>query len=302
MQDSVVTEVLQPPEMAAGYIFNGPAFQALKGGNNRYFVLQKNTKIYARTGFRINGKTAISGFGATFGSIDCLSEVTQGQRAFFLQQVCQKLAKSGISAVTIRHRPQAYGDNWHDIFLNSGFTVAGQEVNQHLAVTAKDFYQRIKYNEQKKLKQALNRGYVFRQLTIRELPEVYALVTATRNRKGYPVSMGFTELEAVFRALPDNYLLFGLYAGHELIAAAVSIRVSAGVLYNFYHADAMAYRSTSPLVMLLSRIYAYCREQGIATLDLGISSANGHLNQGLFTFKQNLGCEPSDKNTYRLQL
>ena len=52
--------------------------------------------------------------------------------------------------------------------------------------------------------------------------------------------------------------------------------------------------------MLVGKIYEYCQQNGIAVLDLGISSENGILNEGLFNFKKNLGSETSNKSTYQL--
>ncbi len=302
MRELVVSVAGECPPIAGGYMFNSPGFQALKGGRGRYFTLQDGGHILARLGFRLVEGAAISGYEATFGSVDCLPGTTEEQKQFFLGQVIQKLGRENLQEVVIRHRPQAYGGNWHKIFTGLGFTVVQQEVNQHLLINGEAFRQQIKYNEQKKLKQAIKAGYVFRQLTLKELAGVYALVADTRNRKGYPVSMQLPDLQEAFVALPNNYHLFGLYADNELIAASVSIRVSSRVLYNFYHADAAAYRSTSPLVMLLAKIYRYCQQHHIEILDLGVSSENGLLNKGLFTFKKNLGCQQSGKNTYRLKL
>ena len=188
----------------------------------------------------------------------------------------------------------------HKIFINAGFRVINTEVNQHLLVLESEFKLLIRKNEKKKLNQCIKQDYTFKLLSIDELADIYQLVTETRVRKGFPVSMAYDGLHQTIMSLPDKYLLFGLFDQAELIAASVSIRISQNILYNFYHADEFAYRSNSPLVMLVQEIYCYCQQNEIKILDLGISSENGVKNEGLFVFKENLGCLSSEKNTYFL--
>ena len=102
--------------------------------------------------------------------------------------------------------------------------------------------------------------------------------------------------------MPEHYLLFGVYDESKLIAASVSVRISRQIMYNFYHADDINYRSSSPVAMLVDGVYKYCQQNNFNILDLGISSVQGLLNQGLFDFKDNLGCETSNKCTYVLNV
>ncbi len=97
--------------------------------------------------------------------------------------------------------------------------------------------------------------------------------------------MTFEKLKEMFEVLPQHYFLFGVYDKDTLIAAAVSIRVTDSILYNFYHGDRMAYRSYSPIVMLLDGIYKFCQVKSFSYLDLGTSSVEGEPNEGLFNFK-----------------
>ena len=297
-----VKELRQLPTIAAGYIFNTPEFQSLKTGVTRYFVLFESEQAIARICFSIDNNSAISGLQATFGSIDGENHIPVKAAKYFLDQVCEQLKSSGIKEIIIKHWPDCYSENnyIHEIFAELGFKVTTSEINQHLVVEEADFKLLIRKNERKKLNQCLNKGYTFRHLSMAQLKDVYQLVTQTRERKGYPVSMAFDLLEKTMSSLPDNYLLFGLFDKEELIAASVSIRISENILYNFYHADEISYRSTSPLVMLVEEIYRYCQQNGIKILDLGVSSEKGIKNEGLFVFKENLGCLTSKKNTYFL--
>jgi hypothetical protein len=302
MNSLQVKEVSQMPKIAGGFVFNSPEFLSLKEGETQYFVLFENKSAIARICFVIDKNQAFSGHQATFGSIDANLPLARETAKYFLEQVIMALEKAGIYEVIIKHWPAVYigDDNMHKIFGETNFKVISSEVNQHLAVQEEEFKVLISKNERKKLNQCLKQGYTFMQLTLDEFTNIYQLVTETRVRKGYPVSMTHENLYKTIKLMPDKYLLFGLFDGDKLIAASVSIRVSHKILYNFYHADDLNFRTTSPLVMLIQQIYQYCQQNGIEILDLGVSSENGLINQGLFNFKKNLGCVSSEKNTYRL--
>ena len=301
MNGLAVKEVEQIPKLEGGHIFNTPTFQALKKGNSRYFVLFKDNQAVARICFFIGNGTAISGYQATFGSIDSERPLGIDALSYFLKQTCQILNYEGFEQIIIKHWPTSHtqDNRMHEIFIKLGFQVLNSEVNQHRLVTEEDFQQKIKTGERGKISQSKNKGYVFKILTIHELSNVYNLIQETLTRRDNSVSMSYEELSRAIEMLPEGYLLFGLYDGEKLIAATVSLRISKEILYNFYHADDFAYRTTSPLVMLIQEIYKFCQHEKIKILDLGISSEQGIINQGLFNFKRNLGCESSEKNTYR---
>jgi len=302
MNSLQVKEVAQVPKIEGGFVFNTPEFQSLKTGETKYFGLFDKQRPIARICFSIDKNQAISGYQASFGSIDTEYPLLEETAKYFLEQACMSLESDGIKEVIVKHWPECYGDSnkLSGIFNEVGFKEIVSDTNQHLVVQ-EEFKLLIRKNERKKLNQSIKQGCTFTSLSVDDLTDVYQLVTETRKRKGYPVSMAYDKLYQTIKILPDKYLLFGLFDQHKLIAASVSILISQDILYNFYHADDLSYRSTSPLVMLVQEIYHYCQHKEIKILDLGVSSENGIINQGLFNFKKNLGCVSSEKNTYRLK-
>ncbi|MEN8247459.1 MAG: hypothetical protein ABFS32_00880 [Bacteroidota bacterium] len=296
-----VVEVNKLPDIKGGHVFNSRDFQSLKEGESKHFVVNDESDTLCRISYGLVDNAALSGYQATFGSFDFT--VDQDLIKLMIKETSRNIFKSGVELIRIKHWPLGYpeGELIHRAFISAGFEIESKEVNQHLVINEEEFIDRIKKNEKKKLKQSHNEKFQFKMLDGSYLLEVYNLVKDTRERKGFPVSMSFNELEKVFNKLPDNYHLFGVFDEDVLIAASVSIRISEKILYNFYHADLLDYRSRSPLVMLNEGIYNYCKTENIKLLDLGISSENGELNEGLFTFKENLGCATSDKNTYVLK-
>jgi hypothetical protein len=296
-----VREVNQPPKIKAGYLFNTAEFQSLKSGEKKYFALFEKEQPIARICFSVENDQAISGYQATFGSVDSEYHLPGRTVKFFLEQVCTALESNGIKDIFIKHWPDCYAlpDSWQAIFDELGFSVVNSEIDQYLVVNEQDYYQVVNKNQHSNLNQAREKGYKFACLNINELPIVYDLIQKTLARKGYPLSMTYDDLYRTISLLPDKYLLFGVFDGKKLIAASISVRISKQILYNFYHADDFIYRSSSPMVMLIKEIYQYCQQNDIRLLDLGISTETGMINQGLFNFKKNLGCSTAKKNTYR---
>ena len=215
-----VAEVNRAPAMAGGYIFNSPEFQSLKTGNLRYFGLFKHDQVLARLCFTIDKDQAVSGHQATFGSFDSESELSAELAKFFLKEVGILLQAGGIKEVIIKHWPECYigADAMQEIFAELGYGLLSSEINQHLVVQEKAFNLVIRKNERKKLNQCLNKGYTFKILSRDDLARVYQLVTKTRLRRGYPVSMAYEQLYKNIESLPDQFLLFGLFdkdTGHH---------------------------------------------------------------------------------------
>lgn len=297
-----VREVSQPPIMNGGYIFNTPEFQSLKSGEKKYFALFEKEQPIARISFTVNNHQAISGYQATFGSVDNEHPLPNRAAKYFLEQTCIILKSDDIKVLIIKHWPDCYAqrESWQGIFEELGFSLVNSETDQYLAVNEQGYSQIVNKNQLSNLNQSREKGFKFERLNINELPDVYDLIQNTLVRKGYPVSMTYDDLYKTISLLPEKYLLFGVFDNKKLIAASVSVRISKRILYNFYHADNFSYRSTSPMVMLIQEIYQYCQQNDIWLLDLGISTESGEINEGLFNFKKSLGCSTSEKNTYRL--
>jgi lipid II:glycine glycyltransferase (peptidoglycan interpeptide bridge formation enzyme) len=215
-------------------------------------------------------------------------------------EIEEHLKNADISEIEVRNWPANYPyfKKVDCAFTNLNYDSKLKELNQYLDVADTPFSELICYNELKKLNQSIKQGFSFRQLDSEFLSAAYRLVTMSRARKGYPVTMSLPGLQQAFYKCPDDYLLFGVFKDDDLIAAAISIKLNSEVIYNFYHADHDDYRSFSPTVFLLSGIYQYCQRNDFNCLDLGISTSNGLVNKGLFRFKENIGCKQSDKSIF----
>jgi hypothetical protein len=262
--------------------------------------LNNEEGVTAEINLIIIDKVAISGYQATFGSFNIYAGITKSALSFFLGEIQKELAEAGVEQIEIRHWPSAYlkSDIVESALLVSGFKSICRDINQHLSISALSFTSKIRNSERLKLAQCYRQGFSFKQEGPEALISVHDLVVKTLVRKSFPVTMSLAALTEGFQVRPESYLIFSVYDGHQLIAAAVSLVINNSILYNFYHADHQNYRNFSPTVMLLEGIYKFCQKNNYSILDLGISSEKGITNEGLFNFKQNIGCESSPKHIF----
>lgn len=239
-----------------------------------------------------------------FGGFDMSENINEDRLESFILAVLKHPDIQKIDKFWLRTYPEIYDIRKaamvHHILLQHGFIVEYIDVNMHLTTTD-SFTQDLQPSEKRYLNLARKGHWRFERLNPElDLTSVYDILLQARAIKKYPISMTFEELSVMFALYPEDYLLFGVRYQEELLAAAVCIRVNHRIIYDFMHGDALRFRENSPIVFLLSGIHTYARGQNIDLVDLGTCSNLGIRNEGLCTFKKNMGGKPSDKKVYVL--
>lgn len=281
------------------FFFFYPDFVYRNKGCNIICFTLKNDQ--ARIYFKLEKNTATSMGQSPFGGVDAIRGISAESLSILLQSAVRHLSSSGIGNIAIRLFPKAYQpalfDKLEKVLQENGFSLAFNDINQHLTIGNAAFREKIKPDQRRYLNRAAERG-VFRIVESTLLHQVYSLLQQNRAVKGYPMTMSFGELRSAFKCFPENYLLFGLFMEGKLAAASVCIKVNKKIIYDFYHGHDANFNSISPVVPLIEGIYGYCKKNNYNVLDLGASSENGNLNNGLYSFKQGLGSEASYKAFY----
>ena len=102
---------------------------------------------------------------------------------------------------------------------------------------------------------------------------------------------------------PQNYLLFSVRNGDELMAATIAIIVHRKILYNFLPGSLRKMKHFSPTVLLIDGLYKFCQQRQIDMLDLGISTTKDGKNQNsLISFKERMGGQSSPKYFFAKQI
>jgi hypothetical protein len=301
-------------ELPSGYIpdfdsflFNQSKHLTLQASEwSHFYLLRKaNQKVMAQVSVHITEHVARSPLRAPFGSFLFSEKLAPIILYEFVQQVEKLLAKLGVSVFTVIEPPLYYrknGELLHTILINLGYRISNAELSSGIRIDRLAFEDKVEVWEKRKLKQAKQKGLVFKLLTLNDLDEVYHVIQKSREQRSHSLSMNLTELQATVKTFKNEFVFSGVYLGKELVAASVSIRVHRDILYNFYSGHLKKYDTISPIVTLLGGLYKYCEHQKVQLLDLGTSSLHGQPNFSLLGFKLRLGAVPSIKLTFEKQI
>ncbi len=188
----------------------------------------------------------------------------------------------------------------HEIITSKGGKILYVETSQYIDVESWAPEAMSKGNR-KKLRQCAESIAITVRLPLADLDGVYELITINRLSRGVSLSISLSQLRKSFTEIPDAYRCYGTFLGSKLIAAAITVLITDDFEYVYMWADDAQYRSLSPVVSLCETIVNDSKSRGVRTLDLGISSKNGILDEGLSRFKINLGAVSGNKVSYILQ-
>lgn len=256
-----------------------------------YFILQDQEAI----------SISYSPFGSIYGNEWC----TQEFLSEFVAEIKRSLIQKGIRSIVIKHYPACYAPDLHDkvlqAFIHNGFEITFTEHNQYLPIpvaSKKEIFDHSKLHLIKKCKEA--------KFTVSIAPTFnadiwYDIITRARELRGHPMTIDLESLRVLQKGNEDAYYFFEVKDGDQIIACAIGVQVTADVLYYYLAADEDAYRSYSPMTFLLGRMFDFASEKNIKVLDMGISSSNGILNEGLHWFKKSFGSLEQPKLVLKYQ-
>jgi CelD/BcsL family acetyltransferase involved in cellulose biosynthesis len=169
-------------------------------------------------------------------------------------------------------------------------------VNFHIDVTSGPLTDRMHRSERRRLAKCKRANFEVTHWVNPPVEAVVHFVQRSRKQQGYPLTIAPERLAHLLRTFPDQYPVFAVRDGATIAALTVAVRVRHDILYNFLPADDLTYRAYSPAVMLTHGLYAYCQQEGITLLDLGVSVDEHRCPKpSLMQFKRNLGAVESPK-------
>jgi hypothetical protein len=201
-------------------------------------------------------------------------------------------AKNKIESLEIVLPPDTYcpdRSGWVlDLLSDFDYKPVYRDLNFHLD-TSGSFHSNLHRSERWKLKKAEREGFEFKQIVNPDWDFVHSFVLASRERKGYKLSMTKTALEDSYFSFPGVYRVWRVDKDLECAAIAVTVTVCEEIEYIFYTADDLKFRRFSPVVMLHDGLFKQALIEKRRILDMGTASLMGEVNQGVADFKQFLG-------------
>ena len=278
--------------------------------NRKEYLLQHNRNSYtAYTSFEgqslfcqiteVEAGHYISGYRSTFGGIEGFDERRLDE---FIQNIINELTSRKASSLIIRQAPECYHTEFakacHESLIRNKFTILTSDINQNIPVDGL-FDDKIDIQEKRRLKKLKESGIVCKLFSKVEGAEWYDLLLQSRKHRNYPVTVSREVYYGFADTFPDVYTYAGVYLNDQIIANAVFVRVSENVMYYFIPASDPDYNKLSPAVLILESMYNTALQQKCSMIDLGISSVDGELNEGLYKFKKHMGALDSKKIIYK---
>lgn len=293
------------------HLFNTPSFFRLHSGTHapgHYFQLAKRDSDTACATIHFTQSAPRhwrSPARGTFGGFSCAPGTTAEELALLARGVTAHLDAADAAQLSLVLAPSSHDPELHQTSLavlsGAGFVPQTEDLNQDLVVDDRPLTARMSYGNLKRHRKCMREGIRFEPLAADRHEAAYRLIADNRLRRGYPLTMSWEAIATMRAQFPAELHFFGACSSVQMLASAICIRISPEILYVFYWGDAEGTSTLSPVVVLAAGIYGLCQTQGIRVLDAGISTDQGRLNEGLSTFKRNLGFAESSRLTLARQ-
>ncbi len=270
------------------------------------FYLAKGREILGRWPFQIKSGVATNLTGAPYGGLQVNENVPLSEVEKWMKWVIQLLPSMGVKEVKYRCKPTFLQNEFEKSLQKQldylGFEWCFSDASQYIH-TREDLVSQLHSMELRKLKQSQKQGLMMMEESVEILPEVFFYIAQARSSRHIPLNTTLEKLEQLFKAYPEKYFIFSVFDKKNVrLATCIAVWQSDNSLYYFLPATGVDFLSASPMVFLIISMAKWCKERNIQFLDLGISSIDGHLQQGLYDFKKRMGAQDAEKWTLQLIL
>jgi hypothetical protein len=283
-------------------VFHSPDFNelnSLRAEELAYLIYESD---YFTLGciFGKKNNTWYSPFSSPFGGIEIVGELIERE----VEQAISKLTLQFQADIQITLPPEEYTNESNSIrtktYLNANFNTAYIDQNFHLDISLSDFNTGLKRNARKNLNKAFSIKHQFLQVKGTENErKAYELIAQNRREKGYPLKMTFEQIQLTGKIVPYNFFILEMEDVPCAAALVYKICHSAAMVVYWGHLE--KFSEMRPVNLLAHYLFEEYKSQGFKILDIGPSSENGVLNEGLANFKLSLGCIMTEKPTLRYE-
>lgn len=249
----------------------------------------------------VEGHELASGHSAPFGGPDLVRDSEQATTvAALLADALGQAAAEGITTVRVKVRPAFYSAAEEAVqfaLLNLGFLVEACELNFHFELagmaTVDDYVARLKPSARRALKHATGEPFALTEAVSEDEWAVgYGILDRNRRGKGRSLRLSLAYVRRVRDTFPGRIRMFTLAHGDLPCAAALVYKVKPRRDLVVYWGDADHELPRSPMNVLVQRLVGMAIDEGVLSLDVGVSSVEGVPDQGLIQFKESVGARP----------
>jgi len=238
------------------------------------------------------------GHRAPFGGIDITGDYQSPVKVSGLvAHVMSEARAHGAKAIRIRCRPHYVGPLESIIqfgLLAHGFQMERSELSQGIDLstldTLEEYIERLRSPGRRALRHSLRLDLqtAFAEGDV-EWANGFHVLEQNRAQRGITLKYSLEYLHRLRALFPEQVRMLVLRHGNSVVAAALVYRVLPSVHYVAAWGDAGHQLPYSPMNFMAHQVVEKAMEEGAHAVDLGISSVDGVVNDGLVQFKRNVG-------------
>lgn len=286
-----------------GFFFNEEAQLRQQDSGSFHLLTALNTHTHqadARCAVFVDNELASSPKLAPFGSVEFIDALPERTLIELLDTLEEQVRRMELPLLRLTNYPHCYAPRQANRLVRElqrrQYQLVDELVNFHFNVTPEPLCGRMHASERRRLAKCRRAGFEVGRWASPPVDEVVQFIQRSRNQQNYPLTINPERLAYLLEHFPEQYLVLVVRDGPDIAALTVAVQVRHDILYNFLPAANLAYRPYSPAVLLTQGLYAYCQQQGITLLDLGVAvDEHRRPKPSLMQFKRNLGAHESPK-------
>lgn len=267
-----------------------------------YALIDSQNQIVATISFHIQDSCAISLPRAPYAGIDSTEGLVSSDFDALMEFLLIDLKSIGVREIKIKQGPSFIALTVRKGLLKAinkaGFGQRPVEVNHHYNLMECD--DPTMHNMQtRKISKCKKAALRFEKSSSAQLEECHAFITKCRLQQGIEINITLDALKDAFALFPDFYSLFCIRnPTGALLACTIALKVNDEVEYNYLPAFDRMYKEYSPLTLLYLELFRYFKKEGMSYLDLGASSVDGKMQEGLSLFKERMGAVRTERPVF----
>lgn len=173
-------------------------------------------------------------------------------------------------------------------FLESGFHISSYAITNIVQLDGFDF-KNISGSKKRSINKSKQNITVSSELEITskdEFAKFYRVLKIDRNQKNINPTHSLEELEYLYNNLRKRVILFSAEVDGKIAGICVLFCVTDNVVLNFYLAQEEIFSKSGVPENILFESIMWAKSKGYKYYDIGTSSVNNKLSEGLFQFKK----------------
>lgn len=267
------------------------------------FEWPNNSNPKASISFSVQNNQAVSLPKSPYAGFELSEDITALELSTLTQELKQWALKKSITSISVKQAPDVF--HLKSDFLNNALTSAGfkssEEINHH--VMLKNWRSGFSKMQLRKVAKCEKQRLTFQENDKSSPNQIYDFLAKCRAQQNLKVNVSEIQFQKLLDQFKNEFKVYTVSNyNQQLMACLVNIQVSKEIIYSFLPAFDRQFSSFSPLSFLFHELFDYLSKSDTKIMDLGISSINGHPQEGLIQFKESIGGILTQRKTYTLSV